>query len=113
MKKLSAVLPAGMVYFIWLKCTGLGVPCVFRLVTGWKCPGCGVSTMILRLTGLNFTGALAANPFLFFTWPMLLCELIYASHLRRTSRRLPVWNTALLICYLAALLLFGILRNII
>lgn len=69
--------------------------------------------MIMRLSMLNFRGAFIANPFLFITSPFLAFELIYAYIKKEKREKLPRWNTTLLYIYLALLLIFGIVRNII
>lgn len=111
--KVLALLFFGFCYYVWIRMTGLCIPCIFRLITGLKCPGCGITTMIMRLSMLNFRGAFIANPFLFITAPFLAFELIYAYIKKEKSEKLPRWNTILLYLYLALLLIFGIVRNII
>lgn len=49
MSRLLFCFAAGMLYCIWLHCTGLGIPCLFYLWTGFKCPGCGITRMCLAL----------------------------------------------------------------
>ena len=106
------MLAAGCAYLLWLHATGLGIPCPFRLITGWKCPGCGISTLFLLLAEGDLRGAYAANPFLFVTMPLLLAQIIYTTYLKKCSRPLPPWNQRLLFVYLAALIVFGVMRNI-
>jgi hypothetical protein len=36
--------------------------CQFRRLTGWPCPGCGLTRAADRLAHLHFAGALLANP---------------------------------------------------
>lgn len=106
------VLAAGLGYYIWIQLTGLAIPCIFRSVTGWLCPGCGITTLILHLVKLDIQGAWMANPFLFATGPLLIVEGLYVWHHARTGRQLAAWNQKLLIGYAAALLVFGVLRNL-
>ncbi|MCD7831374.1 MAG: DUF2752 domain-containing protein [Firmicutes bacterium] len=113
-KQLFAVLliiGIGICYFVWLKLTGIPIPCVFYKLTGFKCPGCGVTTMIMCLSSLDFEGAFSSNPFLFLTGPLLLAELIYYFYIRTIGKRLPRWNERALIVYTAALCVFGAVRN--
>ena len=102
----------GVLYIIWIKITGLMIPCIFRLLTGYKCPGCGVTHMLLDLLRLDFSGARAQNAFLFYTLPLLASEVIYAWHRAGKKLPLPRWNEILLMIYCAALIVFGILRNL-
>lgn len=104
----------GIVYLIWLKLTGIGIPCVFRLVTGLRCPGCGVTTMLLALTEGRFDLARHANPFLFYTGPLLLLFLIWNEIKTITWKKSKADRIVniLLIAYLIALVVFGVVRNI-
>ena len=90
---------------------GHGVPCAFRLVTGLQCPGCGVTTMTLALLAGDFGAARRANPFLFFTLPVLLFVFPAAAYLPLRGKPKTVLQTVLPATYLLALLAFGIWRN--
>ena len=106
------VLVAGMLYLIWLRLGGPGIPCPFYLATRLCCPGCGVTTMLVALSRLDFRGAFAANAFLLCTLPLLVFELVYEWRRCAARRAQPLWNKALLAAYGSGLLLFGILRNL-
>lgn len=44
--------------------TQLGLPaCGFLLVTGYPCPGCGLTTTFAHMMNAELLGALSANPF--------------------------------------------------
>ncbi len=107
------ILGLGMIYYIWLRLTNLAIPCIFRKVTGWLCPGCGITTLIICLTKLDFQGAYHANPFLFITGPFLLIELIYCDFLKMRERELPKWNHYLVVGYTIILCAFGVWRNLV
>ncbi|MBO4242403.1 MAG: DUF2752 domain-containing protein [Clostridiales bacterium] len=111
-----AVLAGGAAYLIWVRLTGLGIPCPIRLITGWKCPGCGITTLFVRLAQGDIAGAYEANSFLLMTFPFLIVELIWAEY--SSSRKVTVskWaegiNIVAGIIYLVALIAFGVFRNI-
>ena len=112
-RALLTLLFVGVLYYIWIINTGICIPCIFRLITGYKCPGCGVTTMIVSLSRLNFKGAFIANSFLFITGPFVIAEIIYSMIKNNRNEKMPRWNTVVLYIYIAFLLIFGILRNII
>lgn len=96
----------GLLYLVWLRLTGLAVPCAFHSVTGLRCPGCGITRMLLALSRLHFREAFQANPFLLATSPLLLFLILFSGRQRRRWSRRLLWG------YLTALLLFGIVRNL-
>ncbi len=112
LKGAAAVLLLGMVYFIWLFLTGMGIPCLFKKITGWSCPGCGITTLFLCLARWDLSGAYAANPFLFVTGPLLLAQYVYYTYLRLKGKKLPRWDQVCLTVYLTFLIVFGVCRNL-
>lgn len=115
-KRLLIILGLGTAYYIWLKITGLGIPCPVSFVTGGriKCPGCGVSTMCVNIIEGHFEAAFYANPCLFIMLPLwgilIAVKLIFAPKalMRETSRA----NTVIYGGMAAVLVVFGVLRNI-
>lgn len=107
------VLGAGAVYFIGLRSTGIGIPCIFHELTGWSCPGCGVTTLIMSLAAGRFDLARAANPFLFYTWPLIAGFLVWneVKVIRGRTYKADRIVNILLIAYVIAFIAFGVLRN--
>lgn len=99
----------GIAYCIFVNLTGVGIPCVFRKVTGYKCPGCGVTSMCTNITKLHFKEAMESNPFLFFTMPFIIAEIIIDTFV--SDRKFRKVNSIILIMYIIALLVFGVCRN--
>ena len=110
-KTALSFLALGFIYFLWIQITHLTIPCPFRTITGFKCPGCGITTLILSLAKLDVQRAFRANPFLFVTGPLLLIQLVYFFILQWTERTLPKWNEIGVILYGILLCIFGIYRN--
>lgn len=107
------VIPAiGIAYYVWLLVTHIAIPCMFHKITGWLCPGCGITNLFLSLGRLDFKGAFHANPFLFVTGPLLLAEIVYDWIRQSRNKPNPRWNKILLWVYVAALCIFGVLRNV-
>ena len=105
------VLGIGGSYYLWLRLTGLGIPCAFHEVTGLSCPGCGVSRMCLSLLRLDFASAFRFNPCIFVLgifWNVIaLFAFVGKPKFFRNGKFLFV----LQISTAAILTLFGILRN--
>ena len=43
------ILGIGTAYFFWVCLTGVGIPCPFRLLTGYLCPGCDHALFVALL----------------------------------------------------------------
>ncbi len=88
-------------------------PCLFRLFTGLKCPGCGVTHMVLAITQLDFPLAFHSNPALFLLQP-LIYYFIGKTYICWLKGRRCVWNTIeniLLYGAISFLLVFAVIRN--
>lgn len=109
---LLIILGVGFGYYLWLNFTHLGIPCPFRMITGWLCPGCGITHMLIALIQLDFHTAYFENPFLLLTLPFIIGQIIYQRYLQLTNQTNPQWNQVLLWIYVIALIIFGILRNL-
>lgn len=111
-KTVLLLLAAGLCYLVWIKLTGLALPCMFRSLTGFKCPGCGITTMFTALASLDFKASFNANPFLFVTAPFLCGEIIYRIYLKCSNMKCNKAREVAVICYGIALCIFGIVRNL-
>ena len=111
----TALLIGGLCYAWVCSLLGFGVPCLFRLATGWQCPGCGVSRMCMRLLNGDFSGAFAANPVLLIILPALLAVLADATirYIRKGIWRTEGWSSVLVYILIIVLLTFGVVRNLI
>lgn len=111
----ALVLAAGCLYGAFVAYTGLAVPCLFWLLTGWKCPGCGVTRMCVALLRLDVRTAFESNPVLFALLPVLgVIFLQYAAgYVRNGSWKPGRVQTDILYGCIVLLVAFGILRNIV
>ena len=109
------LLALGLGYAAFIHLTGWAVPCLFRQVTGCKCPGCGVTSMCLRLLRLDFVAAFAWNPGLMILAPFLGVVLVTLAvgYIRTGSWRTTRWQNICLWVMLGYLLVWGVVRNII
>ncbi len=105
----------GGAYALVCSLLGFGIPCPFYTLTGWKCPGCGVSRMCLCLLRLDFSGAWRANPVLLALLPVggVLAVRMAVRYVRSGDRRLVGAENGVVWCMCAILLVFGVVRNFI
>lgn len=120
-RKILLFLFIGLSYLFYLLMGGMGIPCLFHLVTGFNCPGCGITRLILNLAKGNVVEAFHSNPFIFISIPFLIYELMYQfGYLKYKKDNLIPYkddkgykaNNIALYVYLFLLVCFGIARNI-
>ena len=111
----GALLGLGLGYALWVRLTGLAVPCLFYTVTGRLCPGCGVTRMCLALLRWDWAEAWDANPVLLLMLPILavLGARMAVRYVRENSAIGPKWESALLWAMTALLIVWGAARNLI
>ena len=107
----AALLGAGLAYYAFASAFG-GIPCPFRLITGLKCPGCGITTMILALGRGDVGAALAANPFLLVTLPLPIGLVLRQAWLRAKGGRFGRAENTLCLIYAVLLAGWGVVRNL-
>jgi len=97
----------GLLYLkVWLPLTNIGIPCVFRELTGLYCPGCGITRVVLSLLRLDFVQAFRYNPLLFILLPLSVMYFV------TNKKRMPMISKTMMAVMLIITLTFGVLRNI-
>ena len=99
----AGLLCAGLLYGYVLIPLGLRVPCLFRRVTGLRCPGCGVTDLCLGLLHGRFLPG--------YNWGLVLAApwipgLLWADRRHPNAARTLGWVLA------ASLIAWGALRNL-
>ena len=104
----------GALYALFVRLTGIGIPCLFHEITGLDCPGCGASRMALALFSLDPAAAFRFNPVLFCLLPLLFfCAFRYArAYIRRGAARDRLGEILIWIM-IPVLLLWGVIRNLV
>ena len=93
---------------------GLRIPCVFHVITGLNCPGCGNTRAVMSMLRLDFRGMLHYN----LMFPLEMAYLVYlyvasALHYVRTGK--ATYNPKhkwLDVTLLILLLAWGVVRNV-
>ena len=104
----------GAIYTVFVLVTGLGVPCPIHAVTGLLCPGCGISRMFVSLFRLDFKSAFSYNAAVLCLLPLMIAVaaryvFVYIKYGKRKDR----FADSAVYFMIAALLVFGIVRNVI
>lgn len=103
-----------IIYLILGNIFHLYVPCIFNLITGLHCPGCGVTRMLKEIIHLNFYQAFRYNMLAFIFTPIfffLFINHIYCKIKNKKSiyQKIPNYLSVIVI---VLFLIFGIIRNI-
>ncbi|WP_051656620.1 DUF2752 domain-containing protein [Butyrivibrio sp. AE3004] len=108
---IAAILMLNAIVYI---VTGYGIPCVFKLITGLSCPGCGMTHAYLELLHGNIEGAISYNILSVTVMPLLILFLIYKAVvlIRTGSTKMKTWENMFLICIGIVTGIFFIYRNI-
>lgn len=116
LKNLGLLLGVLFLYYIITQILGCGIPCVFHLVTGFQCPGCGLSRMLIALVKLRFIDAFRMNRCLFCLLPVFAVLIVYWTMKYLTGRKSSVKavrvETVLYSVLIVILIAWGIVRNI-
>lgn len=115
-KRLRNVLSAALVlaaYYGFVKSTGTGIPCLFRYFFRLKCPGCGVTHMLLYMTAGKVRQAFFSHPVIFCFSPFLTWILGKSlwNYVRGIGSVWKKWETAGMLLFLALLMVFFVVRN--
>lgn len=88
--------------------------CVFHVVTGFNCAGCGAQRMLHALLHFDFGSAFHANPFLFLSIPVVLFLVWLEMYRKRYSALYSrIYTPPFIVAAGILLILWTVIRNII
>lgn len=100
-------------YYFLNKFYKISIPCIFYEITGFKCPGCGITRCLFSLLNGNIIKALYYNSLVaILIWPFLVYEGINLYRYVVGKSKLKISNVLEYIL-LVVVIVFGIVRNII
>lgn len=114
-KKHILIFAVGFAYYLWIVFTDIYIPCIFNKVTGLKCPGCGITHMMLAIARFDFKTAFLENPLLFIALPVMLGiyirnRIYYVRTENKANRGMIIKTLEYTMLFLT--LLFWVVRNI-
>ena len=116
-KRLRNILALSLCFVIYygiIKYTGKGIPCLFRYIFHLQCPGCGITHMFLALAKGDLREAYQSNPVILCFSPFLGWILIKSirNYINCTKTIWNKWENSGMMLLLAALIVFGVIRNL-
>lgn len=104
------LLAAAFLYLFDPQTTAGFLPCPFRYITGWLCPGCGAQRAMHDLMHGRFLEAFHHNAALVTALPLLGLQWS-VPRILRSPRRFDQ-NNAIVLMWLIGILAWGVLRNL-
>ena len=113
--KLFVIIAVGITYAKIIQGTGISIPCPFRTITGFKCPGCGITHMCMAIMAKDFQTAWSANPILAAISPAIIYLLAkqIVVWVAFGKRKMSKTDKSIANVLVIILLSWGIIRNII
>lgn len=111
---LAVVLAAGL-YFIDPARQVLAPKCVFKLLTGWSCPGCGLQRAAHALLHGRVAEAVGYNLFLLVSTPYVVAAVAakwFVGGIWRERLERILFDRRLIIAYVVLFILWWIVRNL-
>ena len=103
----------GFVYLFIFQKFDVGIPCFFYKITGYKCPGCGMTHALSEIWNGNFRSAWEYNALSFTVLPIVCIYLLYRSVREAMGKGegFYIWEYILLAGLLIIALAYGYVRN--
>lgn len=113
LRKIIPVLVIGIAYFVWIKLTHITIPCVFHLITGKYCPGCGITRMVMALAKFDFASAAHYNLFVLCLLPfgIVLYSYKLIRYIKSGETKSGIWEKSFYIIAFLLCIVFCIVRN--
>ena len=104
-----------LLYYKIASITGFYIPCMFKKITGLKCPGCGMTHMVHSTLHFDFHQAFLDNPVVFIIClvavPFVIRKIII--YIRTGELGETKFDKIIMLVAVIILLIFGVVRNII
>lgn len=91
------------------------IPCVFHEITGYYCPGCGITRCIFSIIRCDLYDAFCYNELVFILLPFLFIYEIYMVYLYIFDKKDNIINKIpnyIWIILIIIVITFGIIRNL-
>ncbi len=115
LKPIIVLLILGLLYLLFFRRFRIGIPCIFYTITGWKCPGCGMTHALSVLSKGDIKAAWDYNALSITALPVL-CTYLFYRWVRVNLGKgegFHIWEYVLLVLLFVSVVGYGIIRNII
>ena len=91
--------------------TGVFLECAIYELTGYYCPGCGITRLFLSLLKLDFYQAFRYNPLIFVSLPIIVILIIYIIYCYKANKEIKPMRKSIIFSLITLVILYTILRN--
>ncbi len=114
LKTAARLIGIGILYLLFVKSTGRSIPCIFHFLTGYNCPGCGITRAFTALAAGDPETARQANLFLWYTSPVITGYGLYRFYksVWKNDDAFSASEIVFLTFFLIMTVTWGIYRNI-
>lgn len=104
-----------LAYAVFYAITGIAIPCIFHEITGFRCPGCGISTFSVLALKMKWKEAIFKNlmaPFIYIYMLWVLFD--FCKRYINTGKNAMMPQPEILNwIFLTAMAVWSIIRNIV
>ena len=100
-------------YFLYINFPKFVIKCLFKEITGFKCPGCGITRMLVNFINFNLLDGFKYNMFLAITLPYVIYVIVYSCYVYVKDKRANKFFNVSCYIYVGMLIVWGIIRNIV
>lgn len=113
LKKGGILVGIGAAYLIFVLVTSWRIPCVFYVLGGKYCPGCGITRMCVALARLDIPAAMSHNLLAFFLVPALLVIFLWKAvgFVKHGSWKRSKLETVFYLVAFVLCIVFTVMRN--
>lgn len=113
-KPIIVLLMLGFAYLLFFQRFEIGIPCLVYKITGYKCPGCGMTHALSEVWSGNYSDAWNYNALSITILPIVCIYLLYRSVREQMGKGdgFYIWEYIMLIILFVVVLLYGYIRNI-
>lgn len=112
-KPIAIFLVIGFLYLLFVQKFGIGIPCLFNKITGYKCPGCGMTHAMVKIWEGDFEGAMQYNALSLTVLPLVCIYMIYRfiqSEIRK-RQEMHIWEYIILVILFVITVGYAYIRN--
>ncbi|MCI5806821.1 MAG: DUF2752 domain-containing protein [Clostridium sp.] len=112
-KPILVLIILGFVYLFIYQKLGVGIPCLFRTITGWKCPGCGMTHAMSAIWNGDWKSAWEYNALSITVLPIVCIYLLYrwVREIRHKGEEFYIWEYIFLGVLFIIVIAYGYTRN--